>query len=50
MALKTEKEGNLNKIIDAAKKYYVLNIKKFKQDDMCLCCIVYEGSRQEVDG
>ena len=49
MALKTEKTSKWEKAIDAAKKYYVLNIKKFDQDKMCLCSIVYEGSREEID-
>ncbi|KRX00983.1 FAD-linked oxidase-like, C-terminal [Pseudocohnilembus persalinus] len=48
MALKTPKDSKMQEFIDKAKKYFLLEIKKFDQDKMCMASIVYEGTKEEV--
>ena len=35
-------------MLDKLKKYYLLNIKKFKADELVLCTILFEGSKKEI--
>jgi len=35
-------------VIDKLKKYYLLNIKNFKADELVLCTILFEGSKKEI--
>ena len=48
MALKPEESSTTKKIIDKIKKYYVLNIKGFDQDQMCALTLVFEGRENEI--
>ena len=45
MALKVPPTSKVKEHIDAAKKYFILNIKKFEAEKMCLCTITYEGPK-----
>ena len=46
-ALKPASESKKQDIIDAIKKYYVLNIKGFEPLKMCACTIAFEGTALE---
>ena len=47
-ALKPANDSRKKDIIDAIKKYYVLNIKGFDPMRMCACTIAFEGAAYEV--
>lgn len=49
--LKTEdpNKSGFSGVIEAAQKYFITKIKKFDPDKMCLCTLVFEGSKEEVD-
>lgn len=36
----------MDDIIDAIKKFYVLNVRGFNQDKMCAVTLLYEGTKQ----
>ncbi len=44
MSLKIDESSRAKAIIDAIKKYYVLNIKGFDQDKMVALTLAFEGS------
>jgi hypothetical protein len=46
MALKTESNSKLHDIVDRAKKFFVTGVLKFNPDNMTLCTIVFEGSKE----
>lgn len=48
MALKTESNSKWHDIIDKGKKFFVTDVMKFNPDNMTLCTIVFEGSKEEV--
>lgn len=48
MSLKTETKQKRQIIMDKLKKYYLLNIKQFKADELVLCTILFEGSKREI--
>ena len=48
LALKIEAESKLDEFFDKAKKYFVVNIKKFDPSKMAVVTILYEGSDEEV--
>lgn len=45
MSLKTPKDSKFEEYIDKAKKYFIMDIKKFDEHKMCMASIVYEGTR-----
>lgn len=47
MALKPA-EGGLKAFIDHVKKWFVLHVKGFQPDQMCVCTLLFEGSRENV--
>ena len=47
-ALKPATEKTSEAIIDAIKKYYVLNIKGFNPDRMAAVTLAFEGTKEEV--
>jgi alkyldihydroxyacetonephosphate synthase len=47
-ALKPQNESKKADIMDAIKKYYVLNIKGFDPMKMCACTLAFEGTALEV--
>ena len=47
-ALKPQSESRTEDIIDAIKKYYVLNIKGFDPNKMAACTLTFEGTQEEV--
>lgn len=47
-SLKVASSSKAEDIIDAIKKFYVLNIKGFDQDKMCAVTIAFEGTKTEV--
>ena len=48
MALKTESNSKWHDIIDKGKKFFVTEVMKFSPDNMVLCTLVFEGSKEEV--
>lgn len=48
LALKTETESKIDEFFDKAKKYFVLNIKKFNPNKMAVVTILFEGSEEEI--
>lgn len=48
LALKIEAESKFDEFLDKAKKYFLLNIKKFDPQKMAVVTILYEGSEEEV--
>ncbi len=49
MSLKTDSHSKIKEMVEKAKKYFILEILKFNPDKMCLCTMVYEGTKEEVD-
>lgn len=49
MALKTEEKNKFHEMMNKAKKYFVTEVMKFDPNKMCLCTILFEGSKQEVE-
>lgn len=47
-ALQPDAESFITKILNAAKKFFILNIKGFKGETMCAATMVFEGSEEEV--
>ena len=47
MALKPA-EGGWKRFIDQVKKWFVLHVKGFQPDQMCVCTVLFEGSRESV--
>ena len=45
-ALKPEEGNGWTKFMDKVKKFYLLNIKGFKQDDMCAATCRFEGEKE----
>ena len=48
MALKVEETSRAKHLIDAIKKYYVLNIKGFDQSKLCALILSFEGTAAQV--
>ena len=48
MALKTENESRWLDAVDKIKKFYLLKIKGFDPDKMCLCTAYFVGDKQAV--
>ena len=49
MSLKTEEKSTFHEVVNKAKKYFVTEIMKFNPNKMCLCTILFEGRKDEVD-
>lgn len=48
MSLKTEEKNKFHEVVAKAKKYFVTEIMKFDPNKMCLCTILFEGTKFEV--
>jgi len=48
IALKPAPDSKWKEMMDQVKKYYLLNIRKFKPQEICMATIVYEGNAEEV--
>lgn len=44
-ALKVANSSKVEDIVDSIKKFYVLNVKGFDQDKMCVATMAFEGSK-----
>lgn len=49
LALKTEENSTFKHLMDSVKKYYVTTIKGYKPESMCVCTLLFEGSRLQVE-
>jgi alkyldihydroxyacetonephosphate synthase len=49
VSLKTEEKSKLHEVVNQAKKYFVTQVMKFNPDKMCLCTILFEGRKDEVE-
>lgn len=49
MSLKTEEKNKFHEVINKAKKYFVTEVMKFDPNKMCLCTILFEGTKFEVE-
>ena len=49
IALKPKSTSIITKLIDTLKKYFILKIKKFNPQQMCLLTAVMEGKKEEVN-
>lgn len=47
--MKPESDSKTEQIIDAIKKYFVLNIKGYNPDKMTACTLAFEGTEEEVN-
>ena len=47
-ALQPDVDSIIQKILNAAKKFFILNVKGFKGDQMCAATMVFEGTEEEV--
>lgn len=48
LALKPEVESRYDEFVDKAKKYFVVNVKKFEPTKMAVVTLLFEGSEEEV--
>jgi alkyldihydroxyacetonephosphate synthase len=49
MSLKTEEKNKFHEVVSKAKKYFVTEVMKFDPNKMCLCTILFEGTKFEVE-
>lgn len=49
ISLKTEEKNKFNEFVNKAKKYFVTEVMKFEPTKMCLCTILFEGNKFEVE-
>ena len=47
-ALKPASESQSKALIDSIKKYYITKIKNFDPDQMCVCTLLFEGSKEQT--
>ena len=47
-ALKPEAPSVLHSVWDGARKFYVTRIRGYETDKMCVCTLLFEGSRSDV--
>jgi alkyldihydroxyacetonephosphate synthase len=48
MALKPDEASGFKGFVDSAKKIYVTKIKGYDPEQMCVCTLVFEGSKEQV--